>query len=81
MHRVLPFSMGAGENAVKPDGVGEDRSFVEFVLFSHEHGVLSCHATAREAEAARWRAAADLELGDRLPIIIERPDPGWDDAA
>jgi hypothetical protein len=81
MHRVLPFAAGAGENAVKPDGAGEDQSFVEFVLFSHEHGVLSYHATAREAEAARWRAAADLDLGDRLPIIIERQDAGCDDAA
>jgi len=78
MHRVLLFPIG---EIASPSTMEESGGGTEFVLFSLDRGVLSRHSTAHEAETARWLAAAEMSEGERLPTVIERPDPDWNDAA
>jgi hypothetical protein len=63
-----------GRNALPLNEVESD---ADFILFSEAEGLISEHCTQSEAKMAFFEEAGRHELGDYLPRIYRRDEPGW----
>ena len=52
-------------------------SEADYILFSHEEGVVSEHFTPSEAAMAYYKIISGSQAGDRLPLIYRRDDDRW----
>jgi hypothetical protein len=63
-----------GRNALPLNKVETD---ADFILFSESEGLISEHCTQGEARQAFFKEADRHRLGDLLPRIYRREEPGW----